>query len=1038
MILYRGEPRTTETAVLEQQYLNRDDLQKLIILVPTNRRVRVRERQIMESLRGKITGPLQIETYATLTQKLYSRITGRAEYISQVQGLYLLRKVLKETEMFFGGKIRKEIPATLLENLHQAVTEYKRYNISFEDLTGNLDESELSDSMKRKGMDFANAYREYFNLLQERRLTDDSLASVKLGALEDEKFRTVFRDIYSKAETLLISGFTDFANPEIDLFSKIAALKGMNVTVTLDYYAPNKGLFSGIAQTADQLKTAGFIEAEESEPAEAGNRFRAELRRRFFTEFDNQYTKTSEFAKNIIRLSPKTPLHEATDAARIIAEWLDSGKYKPGEICVVVNDISAYSSVLRTTFTGYGIPLNLTDRYRLSSVPLLNYFSELFTIEGGDYYHKDIAKVLSGGVLSTWLSLSEFHEIAAELRVTRGYQSWTAQISKKISLWERDTSARNHERYIKYAEELKRILEKMREWHKEFRVNLTASEFKGRFTGFVLKTGFKRKILTSGLRQEHIITGFEYFLTELHGALDIYIAEEPDTLFAPQHFREMVQTIIRTTRFNLREEPDAQVLVTTPEEIRGLDFKALIALGLYDGNFPLPYRKKLFFGREIPGDERIHSSGQAFLFYQMLLTWRETLVLSAPQLGSRGEFSPSIMLREFESDFEVTNKTMEEEPEKYYSPLEAAEKNVRSIYKAGTGELIILEEPELTRQIQMQKLRTSDDGQADEYAGILSGELLREGKLKPRISVSSLESYQKCPQMYYYQYILNLKEQEEPEDGIKAVELGNLLHEVFRQFYEGKTGEAVTPDTDYPVIRRIAEDVFCTINFDTPVTMYDRLKIIGKDDSDTNTLLHAFLKNEAEESIFRPVLFERTFSEEYTLPGEEEIQFVLRGIIDRIEINRELRLCAVVDYKTGSITPGAADMQKGKSLQLPLYMSVAGKVLREAGIEGDYEPAEMYIYKINKNKGEAEKKRIRGTKVSRKKFEKPADIIAMKEFQADMIAGNREKILEYAGSIYRGRFTLLKEYNPAKPPCSYCAFHDICRVRERPEEVGEE
>ncbi|QOJ29991.1 MAG: PD-(D/E)XK nuclease family protein [Ignavibacteriales bacterium] len=1037
MILFRGEQRIPDATALEQKYLNHQDLKKLIILVPTNRRVRERVRQIIESLPGKISGTLYVETYATLTRKLYERLPDSPEYISQVQGLYLLRKVLKTTEMFFGGEITREIPATLLENLHHAITEYKRYNISHQDLLENLEESELSASMKRKGMDFANAYEGYYALLEEKSLTDDSLASVRLGSLDDEQFGKIFRAVFPDAETLLVSGFTEFANPEIDLFNKIAGSEGMNVTVTLDYFSGNPGLFGGIAKTADQLKTAGFLEAAETEPAGGGKSFGEQLRRRFFSDYDNQTPKNTSFTGSIYKTTPETPLHEVTEAVRLTAQWLDSGRYKPGEICVVVNDISSYASLLRTTFAESGIPLNLTDRYRLGSVPLLNYFSKLFTIEGGDYFHKDLAALISGGVLPTWLTLSEFHEIAGELRVTRGYRSWMDQIARKSSFWEREEKARNRERYIKIAAELKRVLEMIRGWHKEFRVNRTAAEFRKLFSEFISASGFKRKILTAGADAELVIAGFEYFLSELFGALDIYISEEPDTVFPPSHYREMVQTIIRTTRFNLREEPDAQVLVTTPEEIRGLEFKALIVLGLYDGNFPVPYRKKLFFGREIPGDERIHASGQAFLFYQMLLAWKETLVLSSPVRGSRGEFSPSVLLREFENDFELTPLTPSAGGGKFYAPLEAAEYNSRLLYSPGNAVPDIPGEPDLAEKIRLQKLRRNNDTAAKEYAGIIPPEILAAGKLKPRISVSSLESYQKCPQMYYYQYILSLKEHEEPEDGIKAVELGNLLHEVFRRFYEGKNGNEVVPDEDYPVIRQIAEEVFSSINFDTPVTMYDRLKIVGGDNNDTGTLLYEFLENEAREQIFKPVLFEKEFSAEYTLPGSQEHTFVLKGVIDRIEVNKTLGICSVVDYKTGSKIPGATDMKEGRSLQLPLYMSVAGRVLKEAGITGDYEPAEMYIYRIDKRKGEVEKKKIRDKSTSRKNLEKPDHLAAMKEYQSEMMAQNREKILEYAGSIYSGKFTLLKDYKPSAAPCSYCAFHDICRVRER-EEVPEE
>ncbi len=128
-------------------------------------------------------------------------------------------------------------------------------------------------------------------------------------------------------------------------------------------------------------------------------------------------------------------------------------------------------------------------------------------------------------------------------------------------------------------------------------------------------------------------------------------------------------------------------------------------------------------------------------------------------------------------------------------------------------------------------------------------------------------------------------------------------------------------------------------------------------------------------------------------------------------------------------------MKKGKSLQLPFYSSVAGKLLKEKSAEfAEYIPGEMFFYRVSKTSAEIEKNPVRARPLNKNhSIARPKDFDKITGFQRDMIAYNREFILQYIKEIYSGSFPLLEKFDPEFGVCKYCNFIEICRVKERKE-----
>jgi ATP-dependent helicase/nuclease subunit B len=508
-------------------------------------------------------------------------------------------------------------------------------------------------------------------------------------------------------------------------------------------------------------------------------------------------------------------------------------------------------------------------------------------------------------------------------------------------------------------------------------------------------------------------------------------------------------TIASFSRYNIKEKPGYGVLVTTLNEIRGLQFDYLFIAGLTDGDFPTRYSPEIFFSGSFVKEEIRHQTEERYHFYQALCSWKKGLYLTHPQTDERKELVESNFLQEFKVTFEIAEKTEEDYDDLIFSRLELLRYVGDSVRKNHSNILLPKEEvfnlKEAKRAIEINEIRLNEPFADSSYTGVLTNELtdelknkLLELKDKP-YSITQLESYAKCPYQYFADRVLHLSTLEEPTEELEAFELGSLLHAILFEFYTGLKRENIilqgADDKAFikteKLLFKIARDKIDKLKLNSSLSFFEKEKILGIDDDKRNSILYKFLVEERNSTDgFIPEFFELAFGKvdkltgDNSLSGEEfEIGDVkVRGKIDRVDINEKDGFIKIVDYKLSGNRPKQNDLQSGLSLQLPLYL-YAAKELIKSQLNKNYEPFGAEIYSLKFNQKDFGSK-LAG--IGRAKNDKDK----MVHLAEEMINICIESISKYVKEISSGKFNLSQLEDRENKVCKYCNFRSICRIQE--------
>jgi ATP-dependent helicase/DNAse subunit B len=142
----------------------------------------------------------------------------------------------------------------------------------------------------------------------------------------------------------------------------------------------------------------------------------------------------------------------------------------------------------------------------------------------------------------------------------------------------------------------------------------------------------------------------------------------------------------------------------------------------------------------------------------------------------------------------------------------------------------------------------------------------------------------------------------------------------------------------------------------------------------------------------------------------------IRGKVDRIDINSDEKAFRVIDYKLGGIKPTTEELEKGISLQLPLYM-FAAKELIKAQLNKDYEGAGAEIYSLRFQKNKFGRQPVK-------------NLSSDKTTTENLITICLDSIEKYVASISEGKFHLTQLNDRETKVCRFCGFRSICRIEE--------
>ncbi len=1048
MILSKTERKSFDVDLEIDLRIKQRSLDSLLMIVPTNRRIRALTREMVSGSPGKAAGKLNLETIGSVSSKLlFNTDSVKSAMITEAEASVLLQQSFSETKLKYFSNYDGEIPKGTLERIRNVIGEYKRHGINPERLRQETEA--LTGSEKIKAHDIANVYEKYQQKLSDsgRRETGDIYS--ELISLNEKDFLNNFSSLYSGVNLIIIQGFDEFTLPEIEIINRMSSTMKSELFISFDYYRYNPLIFSHLDKCYENFLARGFVEITDKSVS-LFTRFQDENRENLFGK---KGEALKDYRDQIKTISASTREEEIKAIASEIKQLILLDKVRPEEICVVFNLISNYSDIIRDIFPLYGLPYNLTDRFPLDSASPVVALISFLEIAENDFYYKNIFRALSGGIFSAGgIDVTNLMRISTRLKIISGYDSWQRSLKEALLSAEENESGTYDAAEIK--ESCAMALEdlgKLNGYLGPFLVKSTIPGFREKLHQLINRLEIPVRLLSAGIEDAGMniksVNVFIDTVDEILTLLEDQFGKEEK--FPLKFYLHNLRMAVSSTRFNVREKPGYGVQITTMNEIRGLKFNALFISGLCDGDFPTRFSPEIFFSGSMASTkgELNHLTEERYLFYQSLCAWNKKLYLTYPRRDERKEFVQSDFLREFLNSFEVSSGDEQD----YINTIYTKEQLLSHIGKYGieqTGQLVSLDEAgintdEINEAMRIDRLRSTDPFGESVFTGFISKDLSETAKEKldkmrdRQFSITQLETYALCPYRYFAERVLKLDIFEEPTEEIEALELGSLMHSILFTFYSklkqedivlGGCSEAVFLRAE-KILFMTAEKMVSDVNFNSPLSFFEKEKIFGVEGNRKNSILYKFLISERENNEgFVPKFFETGFGSVREEKGQEVLlkdlkagEVKVRGKIDRIDLNSEENLFKVYDYKTGKGNLQKQDMYDGLKLQLPLYLFAAKEMIK-AELNEDYKPAGAFLYSLKYNASDFGKKEI--------SFGKNKDAEETAELYNELIEICLKAINGYVERIGSGDFRLSQINKREEKACRFCGFRAICRIQE--------
>ena len=272
----------------------------------------------------------------------------------------------------------------------------------------------------------------------------------------------------------------------------------------------------------------------------------------------------------------------------------------------------------------------------------------------------------------------------------------------------------------------------------------------------------------------------------------------------------------------------------------------------------------------------------------------------------------------------------------------------------------------------------------------------------PRVSVSRLERYMKCPFQFYVSNVLQVAEEPEDETSRSPLERGRFLHELFETFFhdwQARGRGRITPDTMAEARALFEEIAGPALRSLSPAEAgLERARLFGS--AVGSGIADRVFAMEAERGLdIRERLMEYELDGAFAFTGEDGTarNVRLRAKIDRVDLLSD-NTFRLIDYKTKYVP------DRRQALQLPIYSAcVRASLVKTHG--RDIPPGEaMYL-----------------------SFEGPQPIVPLEERGKgfdELIASAEHRLVAALDDIAAGHFPPRPE---TKNLCTMCAFTAVCR-----------
>lgn len=738
---------------------------------------------------------------------------------------------------------------------------------------------------------------------------------------------------------VIFDGFFGFTEAQLR-FIEAVAVQAERVVVTLTRdAAPRRAVFDYPDKVLARLARAGFADvrvgAEGGEPPRfvSGDLRRLE-RYLFAAEVPDQAGGAPVDVRILEAAGDRQEIEMA--AREILALTRDAGRFW-SDVMVVMRTIGDRRALVEEVFGEYGIPCEVHERKRLSENPLMRFLSawmELFT-PGDAALGVDPARAAALARSDRFL----FKPSAADaIEAALSPAPLPAQTLERLASASLSGDAG---RFAAWLQEEVRAYAALR----------TAADARAFFECLM---GAPPEASARAADEEAARKAF----FELLDAAALGVLS-----FNAGRFNERLRSAVEAGLYSTPSADKNRVQVYDVSLALQKEYRFVFVLGLSQGIFPratpedpvLKDSERMFLNSAGAAfDTRAaRASGERYYFYMAATRAREKLYFARVRQDDKGRaIEPSPFLAEAAKCFGEAIPVIRGHASEVVPPAELVATPLECVHRF----CLDFEEPEsaaLGRSMRQSSGIRTLIGAEDPAEFLLPllfrrdpPNVLRDTAIRAHLapagratSATRLETAANCLYQHFAAYVLDLKDSRPPSE---ALQNGRILHQVlesgYRKLFAGRRRIPSAAEIEAAlaaVLDKAFDDPQHAVPLEKPFRALQRRKRLRQ-------ALRNIAAREAEHFArypgYVPEYFEWSFGgPEGTRHLELEAagqKILVRGTIDRIDVNREARKALAIDYKLSAV-PSHKALRSGSDLQGPLYVLAVRSLLGldAAGIE---------------------------------------------------------------------------------------------------------
>lgn len=952
-----GSGKTNE--IFSRVLAHMDRGERVVLLVPEQFTYAV-EREL--SLRRGGMAGVEVYGQTRLCERILEQ-TGRMLPFLNAQGrVMLLKKIAAEQAQNLNFLARAAQTRGFAVKMDALLATLKNSGISPNALDEALHAMEEGDSLFAKLSDLSVLYRAQEAAMQGKYVTEDDLPSRVLEALSQS---------FIAEAHVYVDGLDNPTGQMLQLLCAIVSCaKSITVSLRRGEEAKDISLFSPDARIRERLSSyaAGLgvpvfirhFEKEYQSPPTAMEHLEAHLFRHDTAPLDIP-------ADNLCILSAPTAREEAEAVAEAVLHLAQQKGVRYREIALIATDTEGYAPLLARAFALRGIPLFHNVKRKLLghgaaeillaavdavegklAVPALlrvlkSGFANIPQVDAEIFENYLLRYGIYGSSLAQPLHFGEIPAGAEETRQTL--------LLPLIALREglRGKSAR--EKALACAAYLEAIA--LRE-----QLNARAKAYE--VAADMVEATVTRQVwkgVCDLLRQAHDLLG--------------------DLPVSTRAFGAMLREGAQDAALGILPETADSVTLGDLRRGKGASVRALFFLGCHDGAFPKGRNDADFisdrelakmrgFGLDVWDDSTALAQSERLDIYTALGKAQAFLTFSYPTGSGTETNAPAYLLERVRSLLpRVPCRHAMGESISYPGTERAAfQLLARLLGNSRQNESVDSRAHTLLAYFQkIPAYRASLQTMLDETGLYCDPGTLGEALAKQlypslkNVSATRLEGFSKCPFSHYIKYGLSAREREELQQ--RGLEDGDFYHVALDSFVRkaNTNGEEIADITEQRAGEYVEEILAELVPLHNGGLLARDARLRESLFLRAEALSQCILSliHQCRAGAFSQTETEVAFGRDGTLPPLQldvpgYAPVTLSGMIDRVDRATlgEDRFVRVVDYKLGGREPKAADIESGKTLQLPLYL-LAAQAEACAHADAGAHAAGMYYMRLNAN-----------------------------------------------------------------------------------------